>query len=63
VESGKLAEAARLIEVADERYYEAELHRLQGGLLYTTDDRRRLSRAFTRPSPRPRPNSLDPLTG
>jgi predicted ATPase len=44
----RLAEAARLIEVADERYHEAELHRLQGDLLYTTDDPAAAEQSFHR---------------
>src|SRR5437588_11945599 len=34
-----LAEAAQIIATTDERYYEAELHRLRGDLLNATGDR------------------------
>jgi hypothetical protein len=34
-----LAEAAQIIEMTDERYDEAELHRLRGDLLNATSDR------------------------
>jgi predicted ATPase len=33
-----LAEAARIIETTEERYHEAEWHRLRGDLLYATGD-------------------------
>jgi predicted ATPase len=41
-----LAEAARIIETTEERYAEAELHRLRGDLLNATSDRSAAERSY-----------------
>jgi predicted ATPase len=41
-----LAEAARMIETTDERYHEAELHRLRGDLLNATGDPSAAERSY-----------------
>ena len=41
-----LAEAAQIIETTDERYHEAELHRLRGDLLNATGDPSAAERSY-----------------
>ena len=41
-----LNEAAQIIEATDERYSEAELHRLRGALLFATRDRAGIERSY-----------------
>jgi len=41
-----LAEAAQIIDTTEERYGEAELHRLRGDLLYATGDQSAAERSY-----------------